>query len=824
MMANNLTHQSQSAGWVHPTQYVSGNNSLKHALQLFRASVFTPTFSQTEKQCNNNESIELYGNQGFSSVFHDSLGKNNITNINNLEGEHKKHRLFASFVDEAARYQFSAQRNCKLHEFITLLKRHCNCCFFCDTYFRWEVYFSESKICGIGFTRLISVVFNLSRSDALSMLANIVGLNFDKVFNTYYTVLAAETALPSVPYSYIPQVLWEVDGSGHVLAQLVDIVHIYGNAQQIIGAIVTYQCGDETFCLPATVGDTTLCIGRYQASAFWLNQHLIDDNPDAIILIFDDMRTAIKVSKLIADSREVSERKFIATAFLDANLEVIRKEYLQFRDVIYIPAPTKQSMAAAKLYEAKCKEALVASFSVSLIFMLHTAPEADLSHVKTDSLFLAEKEILTKAIVLDRVDRVALLMQKITDNAISYNEYFRWGCRQYLFKPHGNAAVDQDARGLYEGDYLEDLDALPAYDYSKGFDCTLLLGMITLFLGCKDQGKSLGVLSLIKQMLGKVVTYLFDLETPPAIFKARLQQLNLLEERGRRFHEFCKMAVPPTHKWVNFVLTDPHYQVESRQEILAKAAHIAVFDNVMSGGSGLSRADSDKAAGSVMGFASTLAKDGIGTIIVHHQREADSKHGSGGVAWGILAHNIVRIIGREKIIADNLGTPEVQAYAKVDGATFGLHIACCKAAPALQNTVFWYHLGLESSGWQYLCATKYTDKATGHSTIEAVLQPNADEVDSDSKQLDNLVVCADTICTTSADAFSIVEDAPAGSTGMSYNALKVLDQFTGRDVSRKDVDAFLKCSANTSRKFIEELVNAGHADILDKNTGIYRFK
>jgi hypothetical protein len=146
----------------------------------------------------------------------------------------------------------------------------------------------------------------------------------------------------------------------------------------VIGAAVLYKYEQTHFYLPAAAHEGALSIGQFTLTAYFLNQELMEQHPDAPVILCQDMRLAVAICIRLKQIIVENTKKFIITGHLGSNLDVLPWSSLHRRDVIFVPAPTKQGLAMAKTYQDYCLEH-VSTFKVYPGFILHSKPTEDLT-------------------------------------------------------------------------------------------------------------------------------------------------------------------------------------------------------------------------------------------------------------------------------------------------------------------------------------------------------------------------------------------------------------------------------------------------------------
>lgn len=390
---------------------------------------------KTEQQKPIKGSLALAGDSSFSADFKAVFGEANVTDIQGLEDYGVLVAIFEALVEEEARRQLYAPANRNLELLLNISEPD----FWVQSVLGprgklcWRIEPLNKTVCSL--VDLNRCVFNISRLDALATLADIVGMSFANITQLSSVPHAAGGSGPSPLNDTVPRLLQlSRHPAAGAYAELVSLNHTKGNSGQAIVAIVQYRYDQSIFCLPATVDRCTLSIGLNKVTAFFMNQHLMDERPFATIILCQDIRTAIRFNEVLSESRTDGEPAVIITGHLFNDLGILPWNYFFGHDVVFAPVPTKQCMAMVKVYRDYVMGAGAKSFKVTTHMLLHSKPSDDLNSPDRPKLTDAEEELVCKAVSLDEVERPSHLAQQILDSTISCDEFVRWGQKVGIFK------------------------------------------------------------------------------------------------------------------------------------------------------------------------------------------------------------------------------------------------------------------------------------------------------------------------------------------------------------------------------------------------------
>lgn len=765
--------------------------------------------------------IQLAGSDSLSPAFNETLGKINTTNIYGLDDNLIRVAFFEALLESEASRQYLSGKNtallsieninvCSPHEKISVSLKLTG-----SNKLHYRLNFGD-YLEGT-WVELLCKVFNLSKLDAIATLAYILKMSQEKLFQLSSESHSAELNGRSRPIDDLPDFLgMSVIPAGSSLAELREKKYIHGNAGQIIGAILRYSLNGNDFCLPATVGNDLLCMGKFKPTAHFLNQHLIDQHPFAPVIFFQDMRTALafecRLGKIVGHNPE----EFIVTAHLGNDLTVLPWNYFHGRKVVFIPAPTKKCMALIKPYKKQIMDVQAEDFQVYPGFLLRSQPRGDLTNHAGD-VSNAEAELLRGAVWLGTVKDPTHLAAQIIEKAISYKKFIGWGQMLGIFETPKEQSNCNEASTF---------NSLPLFQPHTGLKIPLPIdvknvttekifvpGGLTLLHGLKDSGKSIICLAAAKAIItgGKLLEFFtsgdsrkilyLDSETPQDLLTARLDQFGILGEVGNRLFLLSKFDLKGND--LLFSITDQKFR-DYVEEIMRKHnCSYLILDNLTSLMDDGRLYNSNSVSKLFDNWIDSLTRQGLGVVMVSHTQDGPNAGTSAAKARGseefsIRAHSEIVLVRSTEILEKKLGTEAVQHMAAQDGLAVGVCFKVCKEAAVLQKKTLWLHLPLGASQWQILAVTGPDGKEIEFAQVCFTPEPNPtvqakplpDELEIEDVAISNKL---------SSDEKAV------------YNMAK-----TARTVKTADIALKLVCSDRKARNLTKSLEEKG---ILEPNEG-----
>ena len=663
----------------------------------------------------------------FPQVVNDAFGEANTSNIHGQDDYQILEAIFEALLEREAARQYRSGSNLHLQRILNINEgwgredMTVAAELGIDNELKWSI--NRGQRNGTTWIALLCAEFNLPRIDGVTTLANILKMCLENLYQLSSAAHAADLNGGALLGEDVPKRL-HLQGISREFAciTLEEKKYIYGNAGQVTGAFLRYRLNGQDFCLPATVARGVLCLGKCKPTAHFLNEDLIDKFPFAKIIFCQDMRSALALQRILDETHGHNPAETIVTAHLGTDLSVMPWGYFHGHNVVFVPAPTKESMAVVKLYRDHITGAQAKSFRVYCGFLLHSQPSCDLTG-PVEGVTDAEAELLRMSVRLDAVERPLSLVQKVDKNAVPYDGFLEWGQQMGIFSTPQKPS-SRDSTNPPRALSLFNPNLGPAAPQAVTLDKVtsaqvFVPGGITLVHGLKDSGKSMTCFAVAKSILTgaplfKIISggepskilYL-DSETPQDLLTARLDQFGLVGEVNKRLFLVSKS----NHMCTDFAfsITDPLFRDHVEKTSRGLGCRYLVLDNLTSlmADGGLYQAQT---VSQLFNWIEHLARHGVGVIIVSHTLD-DSNAGTaaskarGSQEFSIRAHTELVLIRSTEILQQHLGTEAVQHAAAQDGLAVGICIKVCKAACVLQKKTLWLHLPLGASEWKFLAAT-----------------------------------------------------------------------------------------------------------------------
>lgn len=636
----------------------------------------------------------------------------------------------------------------------------------------------------ITWVKFIQIILNQSHYDALATLSSLVGLNFENFIKLTSHKYTADTMGKKGARNEILEIIKTIENSKIISPYWLKYsVPILGYAGQTISALAIYSDGNDEFCVPATVSDGSLAIGECKPTAYFYNRHLIDEYPDAIIILCQDARMAHKLQERLESIKTYNPSEYIIISHLGTDLSVLDWNDLRYRTVIFLPAPTLESIARAKSYATYLKD-IGAEFRVATKFLLPFHKNL----ISTDeyaTLGDAEKQFLENSLCVDDLEQPLRDMQSIINDAIPIKKHEELWVNLGIFKDTTPDCRDGDSHKLSVSRSIKiDPALLPPRAMSmKDVTINHILrphSLVTL-IGVKGAGKTQFSYLLVKGGLNHKSTVpifnnpaniaignicMVDKETPLDELKENLIQHGLDCEVGKRLFVLHPEwdSLPDFAK--NFTLNDPAFLEGLAIYARQKGCSVICLDNLASlMGDKVNYASK---AQELLDWCEQLLAEGICIVLlIHKSDEVSDKNKDktcGSQNFKKSARTIINLFGKDEIIFGKLGTQLVQEFAEKDGLTVGMNFADSKPAPILDNKTIWLNLPLGADEWKALCLTGFNG--------EEIQPERISENDAAGCSMPDVpqVPASQVI-----DVHAVPNNLAFGQMGLSPNAQKVLD-------------------------------------------------
>ncbi len=665
-------------------------------------------------------------NKEFSKSLKKMFGCENTSNIQKLDNQWAVLYFIAGYIEQFAYTEILRKPQSILYDFLNSVTDDGKIHYRCDNdEIYWNIGYENRK--GTGLIGLIQEVFNLPFESAVATAAKIIGLDVNNFFEVYqHTDRKADKQYNPDPKNKVLRFVPTLhhDGTKGV-AHFIKFTDFCGFSNQIIGSIAHYDQGENQFCVPVSIANGERSIGKHKANAYLLNQNIINRNPYAKVLLFYDVKTAIKADESIKGlSIDISD-KYVITAHFGENIDVVQWEYLFGRDIVYINAPCENSFENIEKYVKKIMDAGAKSINIYPHLVLHSKIDKVYEDIDINELNQGEQFLINEAIVLSEVDNFSMFVEKIVKHSFTYQDFVTFWTSKGLFsKKNESIAMAIPSKTPIHSSFkltlcMSDKSSITTIVITDVFPIN---GIATL-RGPKNGGKSYIILYFISWIINgsgflkfqeiskKHNVLLIDSETIPDQLVKRIHQMKLADCFEKSFFVISKEDPSEDNIWKSLDLLDKEYRDRIERYALENNISYIFCDNLTSLISA-GKMYEPKAMTAIYEWSEDLRKIGICLFLGNHNGEKKgqstiSDKARGSNEFSIRSHSEIVIIGSIEIIESKKWPKMVKKYTELLGLTLGLCFKTCKMASILENKVFWLHLPLDASEWELITVTDF---------------------------------------------------------------------------------------------------------------------
>ncbi|MDR2056495.1 MAG: AAA family ATPase [Desulfovibrio sp.] len=761
--------------------------------------------------------IPLAYDTSFSEQFSQIIGRDNVVNIQGIDDDALVFAFFEALVERKAQAAYrnpDSQRlkwlnNHRIGQYQSVIINDYNP-------LRWRI--GNTQRSGTSFVDLFQMVFNVNRRDAVATLAAEVGISTENLLEISKITHVAQQHYQVRVEQDIPHEIALQYAGKNTVARLEQLVEICGYADQVVAAVVQYRFDGDgiSFCLPATVSDGVLGLGRVKPSSHFIDESEIDANSGVTVILCGDVRAAIKLREIVKESRKLGNAEVIVTGHMGRNLAPLPWNCLMGHCVAFVPAPSKTSFAHVKEYHEKILEAKARSFTVYPGLLLHSDDGASKSKgdfvLPTDK---AETELVEKALYLDQAESAARLVRHIQQSSLSYDAFVDWGRNIGLFRSGEKASAGSEASPIFRPSQLG--ASLPTVAENVALSDIFPTGTTSTIYGPRDCGKSLFVLGLLRSWLAGTGAYgfkngekcpclLLDSETPPVYFQTRLEQFGLIEngEPLDAFYPISLQGLTDVHPWRGFNLMADGSQKMLLDFCMSNGIKRIVFDNLTS----LCRSGAvyqpREIGGLFDGWLKECNQKGVSALLVHHAGESQNTgkplvkmRGSGEL--GIRSFTEIFLRGQREILNQECQNSAARRYASEPGATVEARFVKAKGAPVLQIAPIFLHLPQGASTWRRIIDAAGVPEVVQTQAVEAAGATSETGVEASISSESE-----------AADVFASTPDDAVVAPGLKDALREVLDFIkTKGKASRADVEKAFRKGESWASKKLKPLCDCG---------------
>lgn len=582
---------------------------------------------------------------------------------------------------------------------------------------------------------IIHYYTNLPREEAICFLAQLLHINWNNL-----------TCYSNDPYyrgcdhhrSYSPESfrdpIWDKAIDDITLTDHFDII---GTNGLIVSRILQYKWGEQEFCIvePIRKGATTL--GQFRPQAHFYNEDKFEKFSRAKVIFAQDMRVARILQKKL-EQQSSDPRKFIVTAILGYDLSPFKWNFLRGHDVIFVPAPTPESLSFVKSVYKKCVDHRASSFKISKKFLLRgKSPDIGDSPNFVNRL---EQYIAENSLFIEEETFIEATLDELTNTSLKYNKFKKIFYNIGLF-----CQSDEDSQML-SNSTMKVIPLDPRLTPKNAYKLSDVTGNhiykpenLVMVSGLKESGKTQITYLLARSALqieDKIIPFnkfstaslgnicIVDYETLPNELDGNLHQHELDKFRDSKLFVLSRLADKLPQSLESFDLTDETFRNALTEYITDHDCKLLILDNL----TGLmgEKIDQGTAANTVLRWMDSLQQRNICVIFVMHQSidaaKNDRDRNRGSRLFKDRARVIINFHGVKEINAakedDKFYPEEVRELAKSPGLTFGIQFTAFKTAPVFTDYTVWIHLPFEAT-WEPICITNGSGEIVDASEVIA---------------------------------------------------------------------------------------------------------
>lgn len=660
------------------------------------------------------------------------IGTQNIKNIDGILNDYERLMFFGQLlsIEHRRRYQNSVNdpywrypgiRNGRTYHFN-----------YQNDVLTWNIDGQSSKSGSI-----FEMIANLYGIDLfyqqVGILTGLLGFNFLSL-STVKTL--ERNCLINTQEQYLDEILAEINmfdvTRQHNNAIMRNRTDIIGSQGELLSSILLYQWQNHFFCIPASIekpeylqiSSPKLAIGKHIAPAVFINQNLFSKYPNANIIFCQDIRLAIKLDSLLKNDSTYNPAEFFITSSFGLEFEKYTWEYFHCRNILFIPAPTRESLSIVTIYKKYSVLSGYGSFKILDHFILPFLKDSSVESELSD----AEKFILSNSTSIEDISEINSFLNEIKRQTLTLEEFTKKYKSLGIFRKKANESeenIDQDTHT-----YLNTLPVpdpawelpMPKTFQEVKINHFLKPGSLIMLIGTKNAGKTQVSYLLSKSALPLDVNlplfsansgrpfaniFLIDGESEDITLTENLNQHRLSPELNRRLYILSRFQKLLPQWANNFTLTDSCFRAGISHYIYQNHCQLLILDNLsdLMGDS----INYQSKTNEIITWIRELQQSGVCVLLLHHKANTNSKSNpdktSGSQIFRRLSRTNINLYGVKEILSDNTVPQEVRRVAQNAGLTIGLEFTSCKAAPILETATIWAHLPLGSSDWKYICAT-----------------------------------------------------------------------------------------------------------------------
>lgn len=560
---------------------------------------------------------------------------------------------------------------------------------------------------------LLSKICNCDRNKAAAILAALLGISFENLYNFTADAHAADTNANDTYFlSLIPESL-----AGYTLYDQKDIIGFSG---QKIAKMVTYKKEGQFLNLVASISKNMLAFGTVMPTAYFMNQTEIDSTPKATVFFFQSYIQARAFERCLAEFKTAPQDIIVTAPICSTDLKTLPWTVLLNRNIIFICEIDRYGFSMLENYQKIFKEYNIIYTVYPFPLLFHEfGQNILLKEPFMDNYSDLELALIDNAILVDSFENASNLISHIESNALQPDEFYAWLKEVKLIKAD-KSELTMTNICLPSNPFLQDEDISAASNDYKNIPITdfFLDSNISLIHGRKNSGKTYINLFIVNALAFGNGCFNFtpgpplskglgiDGENSRRVLNQRKKQMN--------FHQnihivSLKQIKSHDELWGDFNLAE-----EKCRELLTKFLcdnqyDFLVLDNISCLIGDRSPSHEDLAQ-KIMNWVTSLSQKNISILIVHHTNEEKDKI-TGSNIWRRRVTNEIQLIKKDELALYPNLSENIKSVANRNGLFTGIRYNSSKSCSILENKIAWNYLPFNGSQWNFLGWTDETGKA-----------------------------------------------------------------------------------------------------------------
>lgn len=471
------------------------------------------------------------------------------------------------------------------------------------------------------------------------------------------------------------------------------VCHYSSNCENIF-AIAT-RCQEKN-------GENCIKIGGAPATAFLFSRELMYYHPLADIIICMDIQLAIEMHKIAQDGRVLERTGAIITGFFggyQALKSLILSDVAGHR-VIILSSPRQDGWEALEELAKRCSANGATKVDIYPWPLItdHSLAKISSSGARVD------KDLLEHAVDIRDIERPSILVKKIQDTSMTFNDFTGWMKKNEVKESHNNTITEDDPKFCIT--YFQDIKNVKPLNNKHPLSVSDLFTALhtALIWGYSNAGKTFFSAELATSLSTGTPCFFLSAPTPSKVcyiggegnmvdFKSLC--LQLMKNRPEYHDLLNKNLGCYVIKGGLNILNDKN-QDEIIDCLLKNKTKYLFIDNLIS----LASSASNNNPSQLFKFVHKIEKIGIAVILIHHANK-DKQEIKGSVDLVSRCQNVLHLEGREQFTEKETYSVAMKTALADDGPVTRITVDKCKVAPHFERRSVVYRVPV-SGTWEWV--------------------------------------------------------------------------------------------------------------------------